>query len=125
MSPVAAPDPRHPYSRAEISALLGGSVRTFLPHRDGVILAGCFSRKLGPHAPREILVGSGPGVERAAELFCAQATPVPVFMEEPQGWMYQGEYRVGHWTADPAVLATYAREGGRDELTRVMFLVRV
>ncbi len=112
------------YSRAEISAMLGGDPRSFLPHKDGRVVAGCLSRKWGPHVPREILAGSTSGVSRAAEMLCEQQEPIPVFVQEVK-WMYVGMYRVGYWTQDPAVLDAYAKEGHReDQLSRVVFLIR-
>ncbi|MBB6018649.1 hypothetical protein ACFP9V_24205 [Deinococcus radiopugnans] len=118
------------YTRAEISKILGGSPQPYLPHKDGRVVAGCFSVKKGPFAPREILVGEGSGVEGSAAMLCQQAEAIPVFMKGPEvmkgegRWFYSGMYRVGHWTQDPEVLARYAEEGGRGTLTRVMFLIR-
>lgn len=91
------------------------------------MVAGCFSREWGLYSPREVLVGSGPGVQQAAEIemLCKQDGPIPVFIQEPQGWVYVGSYRVGQWTQDSTALAAYAQEAGReDSLTRVLFLVR-
>ncbi|WP_161884199.1 hypothetical protein [Deinococcus alpinitundrae] len=114
------------YSRVEINALLGGSLQSFLPDKDGRVVAGCLSLEWGPHAPREILAGSTLGVSRVAKMLCEQQEPIPVFMKEPGGWVYAGMYRVGHWTEDPTVLATYAKEAGRDDqLSRVVFLIHV
>jgi hypothetical protein len=118
------PKENYAYSRVEISAMLGGNIRSFLPHKDGRVVAGCFSREWGPHAPREILVGETSGVQQAAEMLCGQKEPIPVFLQELKGWVYVGMYRVGHWTQDPTVLDAYAKEGHReDHLSRVMFMI--
>ena len=46
------------YSRDKLhQALGGGEPQTYLPQRDGEILAGCFGRDRNPEAPEEVQVG--------------------------------------------------------------------
>jgi hypothetical protein len=84
------------YTRTEIRGLVGGGgVMEYLPSRGNEILAGCFRTELNPEAPRIVLVGKGPRIERAAELLVEQGNPVPVFLKRSVNeWEY-----VGHWRA--------------------------
>lgn len=112
------------YSRAEIHDMLGGGIQTYLPHVGGRVVAICLRKDLGAHAPREILVGEGPEIERTAHILCQQEDSTPAFLKEEGGWKYAGHYRVAHWTEEPRVLKAYSEESQRQTLTRVMFLVR-
>jgi hypothetical protein len=62
------------YTRAEISRAIGGEKITYLPQRDHRIVCGCFipTQSKNPNAPDEVLVGTGPLVEKKAEMLCGQ-----------------------------------------------------
>jgi hypothetical protein len=83
------------YSRREISNMLGGNMRSYLPTRQGVVVCGCFHRsdKLNPDAPDEIVFGCGPDVIRGAERVASQRQPIPVFLfKGALAWEYVGNY---------------------------------
>src|SRR5690348_18010128 len=44
----------------------------YLLHRDGRVVAGCFTMELNPEAPLVVLAGKGQQVTRLADIFCAQ-----------------------------------------------------
>jgi hypothetical protein len=97
------------YSRPEISKMLGGSIQTYLPHKDGQVLCGCFdtSPKYNPDAPTEVLYGAGSSkVQRMAEMVRDQHTAIPVFLRhKPRGrFEYVGDYLCTGLRTDPALL---------------------
>ncbi len=113
------------YSRDEIAAMVGGgSTQDYMPNENGKVLCLCLSQEHTPGEEPVVLVGMGPGVEREAEMFCAQKTPVPVFFKKKKSylWEYAGEYSCGGWTDDPDELASYGEASGRSNLTKVIFL---
>jgi hypothetical protein len=115
------------YTRTEISAALGGSKMTYLPQREGRIVCGCFVPIQGknPNAPEEILAGTGPLVERKAEILCAQEGAIPVFLKwAANQWEYRGEYEVDRCCKGRAYLERKGAEAGRDDLTMVIYLTR-
>lgn len=92
----------HTYSRQEISDMLGGSVRAYLPFKDGRVTCGCFrnEEEYNPEAPEEVMFGCDapmPNVEKSAEMVCAQGKSgeaVPIFIfREPAKWEYVGNYQ--------------------------------
>src|SRR5438067_10959924 len=90
-----------PYRRDQIQTEYGGSIQSYLPHKDGRVVCGCFDLKMNPNAPGEILVGDAPDVIRSAELLIRQDEPIPVFIKEAKNrWIYQGHYRGAGWPRD-------------------------
>jgi hypothetical protein len=114
------------YSRAEIHAELGGSVQSYLPTVDGVVVAGCFRRDTNPEAPAVVLPGNGPIIRKSAEAFAGSHRAVPVFMKERIGeWRYVGNYRVSRLSADESEIRTHAKRTGREDVSCVRHLVEV
>ena len=60
------------YTRQEIHDQLGGDLQSYLPHVQGEVVCGCFTRRLDPNAPDQVLVGEGPDVVKYARVFAAQ-----------------------------------------------------
>jgi len=113
------------YKRAEISAVLGGGVQDYLPHVDGRVVYGAFSRDLNPGAPSTILPGTGPEIERWARKFAEQDEAVPVFVKRrPNEWTYMGQYRCTKLSEAPADIAPHAAKTGRDDISMVLTLTR-
>lgn len=84
------------YSRQQISNVLGGQLQDYLPTHNGRVVCGCFKRepRWNPDAPREVVFGSGPRVERAARLAAATDEPIPIFIfTESSSWKYIGDHR--------------------------------
>lgn len=111
------------YTREEIHARVGGSVRSYLPHVGGRVVAACLRLDTNPDAPSVILVGTGEGIEHAAELLVAQRNPVPTFLKRAVGvWEYVGEYAATGSSQEATELAAQARRSGRDDITRVIYM---
>src|SRR5690349_6135814 len=73
------------YTARDINRQVGGSLQSYLPHRDGRILAARLDPKLNPDAPDIVLPGTGPVIEGAARLFLRQKDAVPTFVKQSPG----------------------------------------
>ena len=96
------------YSREEITKIVGGQPRDYLPTRDGRVVCGCFRREpsWNPDAPHKITFGEGDGensrVLRAAEIVASQSDAIPIFIRSAsKAWEYVGEYRCTGVSTDP------------------------
>jgi len=114
------------YSRAEIHAELGGSVQSYLPTVDGVVVAGCFRKDTNPDAPTVVLPGNGPVIKSSAESFAASRRAVPVFIKQSVGdWRFVGDYRVSRLSRDRAEIKVHAKRAGRTDVSCVLHLSEV
>lgn len=91
------------YTRDEIYDIVGGSKQSYLPTKNGKVVAACVTHKMNPRAPREILCGRGPKIEAAGALLAQQLGPIPVFLKQDVNrWEYQGMFRVvGTFSSGP------------------------
>lgn len=130
---LARPVPNHPfrlgerYARPHISEVLGGSSIDYLPTVDGRVVCGCVTLDHNPEAPNIIIPGTGPVIQRTAELFCQQTHFVPLFIRrQTNEWEYVGNFRVARFTTDPADIAAHHCSSitPLSEITRVIFLER-
>jgi len=113
------------YSRLDLHQILGGDLQSYLPHKEGKILYGAFTHDDNPQAPDVVLVGQGPGIEAAAELFLAQAQPVPVFVKrDANQWEYCGLFHVAKDSREPELLDDHTRRVGRP-VRRVLYLEEI
>ena len=104
------------FSRAEIRALLGGSVQETFPHVGGRVVCGCFHPGYHPYAPFVVLPGVTPGVRRWALALAAQEEPIPCFLYRAvNAWEYVGEFLVAGLSEDPDEVAEWARIAEREE----------
>ena len=111
------------YTRKQIHAQVRGSIQSYLPHIGGRVVAACLRLDTNPEAPNVILAGMGDDIEHAAELLCAQHVPVPTFLKRDTGkWEYKGEFEVERWSQKAADVAEKARESGRADISRVIFM---
>jgi hypothetical protein len=103
--------------------MLGGNMQLFLPFKDGKVLYGAFTPELNPNVPHEIQAGTGPDIEKGAEILCNQADPIPVFIKHASSrWQYKGKYTVTGSSQDPAKLRGCKP---RTDVTRLIYLGRV
>ena len=114
----------HHYTRQEIHDLVGGgSLQSYLPTLEGVVLFACLRRDTNPGAPRIILPGTGSGIEAAARLLRGQRGSIPVFIkEEANAWEYVGMYELEprKWTSED--IAIQNRKSGRSDITSVIWM---
>ncbi len=116
-----------PYRRAQIQKLVGGENQTYLPQKDGQILAGCFSAEMNPNAPKEIFAGNLPKVIAKTELLGKQRDKaLPVFIRrrnKDREYFFQGYYRcIGITNDRKAIIAAEALSGRHGQLSYVFYL---
>lgn len=113
------------YSRREISNVLGGQLRHYLPFKASKVLCGCFrlDPEFNPGAPQEVLLGEGSVVQKSAELMSKQTEPIPVFLfREAGAWEFIGLYCCSGYSTDPELLARKKRENpARDTIAGVLY----
>jgi len=103
------------YTRTEIFDVLGGSKEFFLPHVNGHVVCGCFTKDLNPGAPSEVLPGSGPEIERWAHAFASQSEAVPIFLKKDVNeWQFMGLWRCVLKSLDPNERRAREQRLGRD-----------
>ncbi|MBD9668013.1 hypothetical protein IB278_29000 [Variovorax sp. VRV01] len=82
------------YTRDEIYSKVGGSKQSYLPTKNGSVVAACLTHGLNPQAPRVILCGRGSRIEPAGELLAQQPDAIPVFLKrDVNRWEYQGNFK--------------------------------
>jgi hypothetical protein len=103
-----------------------GSPPYYLLHRDGAVVAGCFTMELNPEAPLVVHVGKGPQITGLADVFCSQTGSIPVCVKSGMGeWQCCGEFKLVRSSADPAEIASHTPEGRRPDIYKLLFLAEV
>lgn len=111
------------YTRGEIRAAVGGSVRAALPTRQGRVVCACLTRERNPRAPVEMVVAGKERAVRLARVFAASGAAVPVFVRSRRGgWEYAGERRVRSVIEDPGALLALVAEGAPPDVVLAMHL---
>ncbi len=115
--------PGRVYDRQEIHKKLGGGLRDFLPHSNGKIVCGCFTKKANPLAPAEVLPGNGPNIMRWAEAFYDQQEAVPVFLKKAtRQWEYMGLWKPVAKEVSSERVQQRRLEVGRPDITMILHL---
>ena len=100
-----------------------GSPPYYLLHRDGAVVAGCFTLELNPEAPLVVLAGKGPQHTKLADIFCAQTGSIPVCVKSGMGeWLCCGNFKLVRSSIDPAEIARHAAEARRPDIYKLLFL---
>ena len=116
------------YTWSEIMDETGadGSPPYYLPHRDGAVVAGCFTLELNPEAPLVVLAGKGPKLSELADIFCAQTGSIPVCVKSGMGeWLCCGDFKLARSSTDLAEIASHTPEARRPDIYKLLFLVEV
>lgn len=113
-----SPLPNVPYTRTDIQAMVGGELQTYLPQKNKVILAGCFTKgDMNPEAPNVVQVGNVPKVVAKAVLLSQQPETVfPVFVKLRQSektYRFCGNYRFQSLSDDPNEIRAAEHASGR------------
>jgi hypothetical protein len=112
-----------PYTRKEIHAQLGGSMRACLLEARGSVVGICYEPRMNPQAPREILIGRGPQKERAGQALAAQPDAVPVFAKRRSNtWEFVGNFKGAGYIASEYEAARRADGSGRTDVAGVLLL---
>jgi hypothetical protein len=103
-----------------------GSPPYYLLHRDGQVVAGCFTLEHNPEAPQVVLAGKGPPIAKLADILCEQAGSIPVCVKSGMGeWLCCGEYKLVRSSTDPAEIASHTAEDRRSDVYKLIFLAEV
>jgi hypothetical protein len=103
-----------------------GSPPYYLLHRDGKVVAGCFTLEINPEAPLVVLAGDGPQIREWADLFCAQTSSIPVCVKSGLGeWLCCGNFRLVRSSTDPAEIARHSAQARRSDVYKLFFLQEV
>jgi hypothetical protein len=116
------------YTWSEIVDATGadGTPPYYLLHRDGKVVAGCFTLELNPEAPLVVLAGQGPQLTELADLFCAQTGSIPVCVKSGMGeWLSCGDFKLVRSSTDPAEIASHVVEARRPDIYKLLFLAEV
>ncbi len=117
------PKPGLSYTREKINEMLGGGVQAFLPMKNARVTCGCFKLDVNPHAPEEVLVGTGPQREASARTAVLQQTPFPVFLKREVGeWEYVGFYRATRYLDQAHHLLADEERTKRDGIAGILYL---
>ena len=122
---------KRPYSRFDIQGLVGGEIQSYLPQKNKVILAGCFSKDLNPDCPKEVQAGKAGKVVGKAELLLTQRnrTVFPVFVRKSRydrEYWFEGMFICVGGTCDPGLVKEAECRSGRiDKISYVLQLERV
>jgi hypothetical protein len=112
------------YTRQQIHDRVGGNLQSFLPDKDGRVVAACLRLDRNPDAPGVILAGEGEGIERAAELLAGQRESLPTFLKRRIGeWEYVGQFVVQRCSHDPEEISAHSRASGRSDIILVIHMV--
>ena len=113
----------HDYTREEIHDALGGSKQSYLPDVGGRVVCACLEARLNPDAPRIIIPGTGPTIEKTADMLLGQKGAIPVFMKQnTNAWQYVGEFEVDPRRFSPADVEAQKRRTGLADVTRVIWM---
>ena len=111
------------YTRGQIRAAVGGSVRAALPTRGGTVVCACLTLERNPRAPREMVVGGTERAVRLARAFAASGAAVPVFVRARRGgWEYTGERRVRAVIEEAGALLALVAEGAPPDIAAALQL---
>lgn len=101
------------YDREYIHTICGGNKQSFLPVKNGKVVAACLRQDLNPHAPDVIVCNSGAAARAAGKTLAKQAEPFPVFVKtDSDSYRYLGQYIVSESLTIPADCAPYAKQTG-------------
>lgn len=116
------------YTRNDIHELVGGSKQAYLPNKNGRVVAACLTKNYNPQAPRVILCGRGPQIERASAILSQQSLPLPVFLKlGTNRWEYQGDFKVVKSLSSGPEFERHIAGSGRRviDISRVILLAPV
>jgi hypothetical protein len=116
------------YTWSEIVDATGadGTPPFYLLHRDGRVVAGCFTLELNPEAPRVVLAGNGTQVREWADIFSAQQGSIPVCLKTGMAeWLCGGHFKLARSSTNPVEIANHSALAQRSDVYKLFFLEEV
>ncbi|HTJ91507.1 MAG TPA: hypothetical protein VL424_00190 [Pararobbsia sp.] len=115
------------YSREYIHTACGGNKQSFLPTKNGKVVAACLRTDLNPQAP-EVIICDGSASSRAAgRTLAGQGGSIPVFIKvETDVFRFVGFYAVSDSLVAPVEYASYVRHSSftTNQVSRVLKMKR-
>ncbi|MYM68327.1 hypothetical protein GTP45_16035 [Pseudoduganella sp. FT55W] len=111
------------YSRENIHAVVGGNKESFLPARQGKIVAACLRAELNPLAPEYIVCNSGSAARAAGSTLARQTEAIPVFLrQDSDRYRFIGNYAVQESYTVPDECVPYIQGTGfsKQQISRVL-----
>jgi hypothetical protein len=118
----------HEYTRDQIHQRFGGSKQSYLPTKQGVVVAACLTQAMNPRAPEVILCGRGKLIERAGAQLAGQSAAIPVFLKRGVNrWEYRGTFAVSSALTSGAIFNDEISKTSRraSDISRVVLMRRV
>jgi hypothetical protein len=115
------------YTREDIHTICGGNKQSFLPTKNGKVVAACLRRDLNPQAPDVIICNSGAAARAAGRTLAQQSDAIPVFIEQSTTLLrFVGHYKVDASLVTPVDCAPYARDTSftSNQISRVLKMKR-
>lgn len=101
------------YTREYIHTACGGNKQSFLPTKNGKVVAACLRTDLNPQAPDIIICSSSASARAAGKTLAAQGDAIPVFIKmETDAFRFVGVFAVGESLTVPLDCAPYIRNTG-------------
>lgn len=98
-------------------------MQSYLPHRDGRIVCGCFTLRKNRRAPAEIDIGQGLEALRSARELLSTGVTIPVFVKRAStSWIFRGYFRAIGLSEEEADIRGPDR---RPDAAAVIFLEQV
>ena len=102
------------YTRDQIHDRLGGSKWSYLPTKDGVVVAVCLTKDMNPRAPEVVVCGRGKVIARTAAQLARQQGAIPVFLKlDTKRWEYRGDFKVVGSLDSGVQFGEFVSESGR------------
>ena len=115
------------YSREDIHVICGGNKQSFLPAKNGKIVAACLRPDLNPQAPDVIICNSGAAARAAGRTLAHQTEAIPVFIEQSADQLrYVGQYKVTQSLTTQVECAPHVQGTGfkSSQISRVLKMQR-
>lgn len=96
-------------------------MQSYLPSKDGKVVAGCFTTELNPQAPTRIYPGRGPQIESRARQVGLTKPELPIFIKKSaKKYEFVGMYRATAFHQDPESRKAASAETGRNDISGVL-----
>ncbi|MFZ6864130.1 hypothetical protein ACO0K7_15970 [Undibacterium sp. Ji67W] len=115
------------YSREDIHNACGGDIQSFLPIKNGKVVAACIRPERNLLAPDVIICNNGSAARAAGKTLAKQAEAIPVFIKlDSELFKYVGDFSASESLTTPIECAPYAQKSGLSisEVSRVIKMTR-
>lgn len=115
------------YTREFIHTVCGGSKQSFLPEKNGKVVAACLRTDLNPQAPDVIICDSSASARAAGRTLATQGGTIPVFIKmATDSFRFVGQYAVSESLTIPLDYDTFVRNSGltSGQVSRVLKMKR-